>query len=218
MKNTKILTLLLIGTSLLPACTRQSTPSMMNTSLPRLVEETTMDQMPVANVTDAYLYKVASNHERYGTDQINMSLSYDPKSKTYDAMKAFQDLARFKESLRKMGVTSVRAEAVKSEGAEPTLMIAYDSATAQAPDGCRNMPGFDDGLTTAEIGNYRFGCSTDTLLAKQIYRPSDLKGNDMSDPIDGRRATNTTEYYRKVDQNEAEGDLKRIERNDIQSD
>lgn len=216
MKHTQILALLLIGTSFLPACSRQSTPSMMNTSLPRVVEETTMDQILVENVNEAYLYKVASNHERYGTNTLMLSLSYDPASKTYDAMKAFQDLAKFKESLRKMGVHSVKAEAVKSSGATPTLMVAYDSVSAQAPEGCRNMPGFDDGMTTPEIGDYRFGCSVDTMLAKQIYRPSDLQGNAMSDAIDGRRAANATEYYRRIEQEEAEGEIIRIQRSDIQ--
>ncbi len=216
MKNIKAITILLIGTSLLPACGRQSTPSMMNTTMPRVVEETTMDQIPVAQVTDSYLYKIASNHERYGTNTLLLTLSYDPKSKSYDAMKAFEDLAKIKGSLRQMGVTSVRAETVKSENSTPTLMVAYDSASAQAPDGCRNMPGFDDGLTTTEIGDYKFGCSIDTMLAKQIYRPSDLKGTAMTDPIDGRRAANATEYYRNVDKEEAEGDLNRIQRSDIQ--
>jgi pilus biogenesis lipoprotein CpaD len=189
---------------------------MMNTSLPRVVEKTTMDQILVENVNEAYLYKVASNHERYGTNTLMLSLSYDPASKTYDAMKAFQDLAKFKESLRKMGVHSVKAEAVKSSGATPTLMVAYDSVSAQAPEGCRNMPGFDDGMTTPEIGDYRFGCSVDTMLAKQIYRPSDLQGNAMSDAIDGRRAANATEYYRRIEQEEAEGEIIRIQRSDIQ--
>lgn len=216
MKNTKVIAVLLIGTSLLAGCARQSTPSMMNTSLPRVAEETTMDQIPVENVSEGYLYKVAQNHERYGTNSLMLSLSYDPSSKSYDAMKAFQDLARFKESLRKMGVSSIKAETVKTTGGVPTLMVAYDSVTAQAPEGCRNMPGFDDGLTTHDIADYKFGCSVDTMIAKQIYRPSDLKGNDASDAIDGRRATNVTEYYRRVEQNEVEGDLNRIQRSDIQ--
>lgn len=216
MKNAKIITLLLITTSLLSGCGRQSTPSMINTSLPRVSEETTMDQVPVENVTQAYLYKVAQNHERYGTNTLMLSLAYDPASKSYDAMKAFQDLARFKESLRKMGVSAVKAETVKTQGTAPTLMVAYDSVSAQAPEGCRNMPGFDDGLTTHDIADYRFGCSVDAMLAKQIYRPSDLKGNDASDPMDGRRAANVAEYYRRIDQEEAEGDLNRIQRSDIQ--
>ncbi len=216
MKNILILALMVTGAFSLSACSRQSTPSMMNTSLPRVIPETKIDQIAVEDVTDGYLYKVSQNYERYATDTLMMTISYDPKSKEYDSMRAFQDLARFKQSFAKMGIHSVRAEALKSEGVTPTLMIAYDAVSAKAPDGCRNMPGFDDGLTTSEIGDYRFGCSINTMLANQIYKPSDLRGNAASDAIDGRRAANSVEYYRQIDQEEAEGELRRFDRGDIQ--
>lgn len=70
---------------------------------------------------------------------------------------------------------------------------------AAAPAGCRNMPGFDDGLTSEKIGDYRFGCSVDAMVAKQIYRPADLQGNAGHDLGDGRRATSGVEYYRRVE-------------------
>ena len=218
MINNKIIMtiFLLMGLVSISACGRQSTPSMMNTSLPRVETETKIDQIAVDSVNQNFLYSVASNYDRFATDTLMMTISYDPSAKDYDGMKAFQDLARFKDSLGKMGVRSIRAEAVKTTGIKPTLMIAYDMVTAKAPAGCRNMPGFDDGLTTAESTDYRFGCSIDTMVANQIYRPSDLQGYVGSDVIDGRRAANTVEYYRRVDQEEAEGEIERFERNDIQ--
>ena len=216
MKKTTTFILLMTAALSLTACGRQSTPSMMNTSLPQLTPETTLAQVPVGNVTSGYLYNLSDNYKRYGADTMQLSLAYDPNSKTYTAMKAFEDLASIKSKLTKLGVRSITGETVKSEGVSPTLMISYDSVSAQAPAGCRNMPGFDDGLTTGDIGDYRFGCSTDTLIAKQIYRPADLAGNAGSDPIDGRRAANTVEYNRQVTQEEAEGDLERFDRSNIQ--
>ena len=216
MKKTTVLMLLLAAIAVLPACGRLSTPSMVNTSRPQLVPETTLQQIPVEKVSQGYLYSIADNYERYGADTMQLSLAYDPASKTYNAMKAFEDLSAIKAKLKKLGVRSITGETVKSEGATPTLMISYDSVTAQAPAGCRNMPGFDDGITTAQIGDYKFGCSVDTMLAKQIYRPSDLNGNAASDPIDGRRATNNIEYYRNVSPEEAEGELNRFDRSDIE--
>jgi pilus biogenesis lipoprotein CpaD len=216
MKKTTILMLFVATAAGLAACGRQSTPSMMNTSLPQIVPETTLEQMPIENVTQSYLYNIADNYERYGVDTMQISLAYDPASKKYNAMKAFEDLAAIKAKLKKLGVRSITGETVKSEGATPTLMISYDSVTAQAPAGCRNMPGFDDGLTTTQITDYRFGCSVDTMLAKQIYRPADLQGSGAGDPIDGRRATNTVEYYRQVETDEAEGELNDLDRSDMQ--
>lgn len=215
MKKIPLALALLLATSMVGACARQNTPSMMNTSKPQLVSGAELMQVPVDKVSDGYLYKVASDYDRYGADALNLSIAYDPASKSYSAMKAFSDLADIKARLKKMGVRSVVGETVKSDGTAPTLMISYDSVHAQAPAGCRNMPGFDDGLTQGHITDYRFGCSIDTMIAQQIYRPTDLQGNTASDPQDGRRAANNVEYYRQVEAEEAEGELIRIQRSEI---
>lgn len=210
---------LFLGTALLlGACAPQSTPSMMSTERPRLEAETSMLQIPVANVSQGALHKIAQDYDRFGTDTLHLALGYDPKSKSYGAMKAFEDLADIKAGLKKYGVRSVTAETVQVDGGEPTLMITYDSLKAAAPPNCRNMPGFDDGLTTREIGDYKFGCSVDTMLAKQIYRPADLMGNGETDAGDGRRAANTVEHYRNVTAEETEGHLENFERDDMTSD
>lgn len=197
------------------ACAPQYTPSMVNTEKPRLVADTTMQQMPVSSVTDGYLFSLARDYERYGTDAMHLSLGYDPKSKNYGAMKAFNDLADIKTKLREKGVRNITAETVKIDGAAPTLMVSYDGVKAAAPAGCRNMPGFDDGMTTREIGDYRFGCSIDTMLAKQIYRPADLAGNAAEDPDSARRGVNIVDHYRTVGAAETEGELDRLQRSDM---
>jgi pilus biogenesis lipoprotein CpaD len=215
MKNIYPLMALLVATSVLGACARQNSPSMMNTEKPQIVSETELQQMPVDKVSDGYLHKIASDYDRYGADTLHLSLAYDPTSKSYTTIKAFNDLASIKQRLKQYGVRSITGETVKAEGTSPTLMISYDSARAAAPAGCRNMPGFDDGLTQAHITDYRFGCSIDTMIAQQIYRPSDLQGNGASDPQDGRRAANNVEFYRQIEVEEAEGELIRIERSEI---
>ena len=149
-------------------------------------------------------------------EQMHLSLAYDPAAKNYGATKAFQDLARIKDGLGKYGVPSVTAETVRSSGVEPTLMVSYDSARALAPDGCKNMPGLDSGLTTEKIADYRFGCSVDAMVANQIYRPADLYGNGSSEVNDGRRASMVVDYYRQVTPEEAGRELDRIGRSDIQ--
>ncbi len=217
-KTVYVLAVLAGASVMLGACSRQSTPSMMNTSQPRVVEQTSMQQVPVKKISDGYLAQLADDYGRYGSGGVTLALAYDPASKAYGAMDAFNDLASVKERLRKAGLTNVRAETVKTEGSEPTLFISYDSQTALAPAGCRNMPGFDDGLTTGEIGNYKFGCSVDSMIAQQIYRPSDLRGNAAHDPIDGRKARNVSEYNRIVDPERIQGELTRMERKDMQAD
>lgn len=215
MNYKNVLLLLLMGCSL-AACARQSTPSMMNPNKPQLVSETALQQVPVKSVNNGYIYKLADEYERYGTNVMQLSLAYDPNAKNYGAVQAFKDLSRIKSGLEKLGVRGISAETVKAEGTEPMLMVSYDAVRAAAPAGCRNMPGLEDGLTTEKIGDYRFGCSVDSMLAKQIYRPGDLQGYAGHDDGDGRRAANSVEYYRQVDREEAEGELIRIQRTDIQ--
>lgn len=215
MKRYTGLCVVMAAAALLGGCGRQSTPSMMNTSLPQLANQTRLEQIPVEQAGKGYLSVLADNYARYGADTMNLALVYDPNSKNYNATRAFNDLGAIKSTLVQMGVRNVKGEIIKQEGAPQTLMVAYDAVTAQAPAGCRNMPGFDDGLTTPEIGNYKFGCSIDTMLAQQIYRPADLAGSAGHDPGDGRRAANSVEFYRQVTQDEAEGDLDRMDRSEI---
>lgn len=211
-----ILSGLVLGSCVLAGCSPQTTPSMMNTNKIQLTNETVLQQIPVADVKDGYLYKLADDYARYGAGGLQLSIGYDPKSKSYTAMKAFNDLADFKTRLTKMGVRNITAETVKSEGATPMLMVSFDSMKAQAPAGCTTAPGVDDNLTTRFIGDYKFGCSVETMTARQVYRPSDLQGQDQMDAGDGRRAANSLEHYRNVSEDEASGDLTILGRDQIQ--
>lgn len=205
---------LMATTCALAACAPQNTPSMMNVEKPRLVTETAMQQIAVKDIKDGHLRMLASEYDRYGADAMNLSLVYDPKSKTYGAMNAFNDLARIKGKLNSFGVRSVTAETMQGEG-DPVLMISYDSLKAQGPKGCTTFPGVEGNETTRFVGDYRFGCTTESMLAKQIYRPSDLGGKDHMDPGDGRRATNSIEHYRVVTEAEANREMDILTRDQI---
>jgi len=207
-----ILTLGVLG-----ACSPQSTPSMMNTSRPLLSAQTEMKQIEVSKINDGFLQGLAEDYTRFGNGPLTLTLAYDPNSKSYTAMKAFQELEAIKSKLSSMNVRSVLADTIKVEGEAPALMIQYDTLSAQAPQGCGIMPGLENSQTGRDIGDYRFGCSVDTMLAKQIYRPSDLAGQDHMDASDGRRAANAIEHYRVVTEREATRDLQVLERDDIQS-
>jgi type IV pilus biogenesis protein CpaD/CtpE len=205
---------LMATTCILAACTPQTTPSMMNTQKPRLVSETAIQQIAVKDIKDGHLRMLAADYDRYGADAMNLSLVYDPKSKSYGAMNAFNDLARIKGKLNSFGVRNVTAETMQGEG-DPVLMISYDALKAAGPSGCTAFPGVESNETTRFVGDYRFGCTTESMLAKQIYRPSDLGGRDYMDPGDGRRATNSIEHYRVVTEAEANREIDILTRDQI---
>lgn len=215
MNSKKFLIPMMMATACaLSACGPQTKPSMMNTAKPQLVSETAMQQVAVKDAKDGYLRMLSEDYRRYGSDTMNLALAYDPASKTYDAMKAFNDLATIKSKLNSFGVRSINAETIQGVG-EPVLLISYDAVKAAAPAGCNLFPGVEDNQTTRFIGDYRFGCTTETMLAKQIYRPSDLRGNDQLDPGDGRRAANSIEHYRVVTESEANREMNILTRDQI---
>jgi len=67
------------------------------------------------------------------------------------------------------------------------------------------MTGIDNRDINVEEA-YKLGCSTETLFARQIARPKDLKGQGTTDAnTDGRRSANIVEGYRTGVQNESLG-------------
>jgi type IV pilus biogenesis protein CpaD/CtpE len=213
---TKFMTLFL-ATATLNACT-QTTPSMMNENKPRLITQSNLDQRRMSEVNDHYLSVVAEHYNRYGEGPLSLTASYDPKSKSYTAMKAVNDLSRMTDTLRLKGIQDVATGTLPVEGGEPSLSVSYDMVTATGPKDCAPMPGMDTYETSRFMDEgYRFGCGIETQLARQIYRPADLKGRGTRDAGDGRRAVNLSEYYRAVSEEEVRAPLETLEREDLQS-
>lgn len=208
---------LVLSLCALGACAPQSTPSMVNTTRPTLAPETMMQQVEVSKISDGYLMGVAERHKRYGTSTLHLALGYDETSKTYTSMNAFSDLASVKSRLAKMGIKNVLAETAKiAKGEQPVLWVTFDAVTAQAPEGCTTMPGVDHN-TTRFMGEYKFGCSIDTVMTQQLYRPADLQGNSYMEPGSARRAATGLENYEVVTEGEVNEDLRVFERSEIGS-
>ena len=161
------------------ACT-QSTPSMVNQNSVELVEETVIEQIALADINDVTISSIATQYRKYGNGPLELAIAYDPKSKTFTALSALQKLQEIKKKLARVGIKTVLTETISAENAKPVLLVSYDSVSAQAPSSCDPMPGIDN-TTTRFIGDYKFGCGIETMLARQISKPSDLKGNDQMD-------------------------------------
>jgi len=216
MKQLVYLTIALLGCTALTGC-QQSTPSMMNTSRVELATQTGVDQVPVAKVNDAYLSALASQYGRYGAGPVDLTVTFDPSSKKYTAMKAVNDLSNISAALARKGIANVRTSTLPVGGQDtPTLMVSYDMTMAQAPSSCGNMQGMYDYQTSGDLGDYRFGCGIEQMVARQVSRPSDLQGRGTADMGDGRRATNVSEAYRAVTVDQVNTELESFGRQDIQ--
>ncbi|NQZ13858.1 MAG: hypothetical protein HRT94_03395 [Alphaproteobacteria bacterium] len=195
MLNRKNITLTVLSVLALGACT-QNSPSMMNTSPVELQKQTVIEQIPLNQINDVLISALADDYQKLGSGVLELTMAFDPKSKTFTAMNALNKLKEVKTKLARKGVRSVVTETLAVEGAQPMLMVSFDTVQAQAPSDCETMPGLEVNKTTRFIDEYKFGCSVETMLARQIARPSDLEGVDGLDNQDGgRRETNIVDAY-----------------------
>lgn len=193
-KTTSHFALSVLALTLLSACT-QTTPSMMNTSRIELARETAMEQIPLGQVTEDNIKILADQYRKYGSGPIDLTMTFDPTSKNFTAMKAVHALEMVKKTLSQNGVTNFTAQTLSVPNGNPSLMVSYDTLTAQAPSDCAPMPGLENRETGRFIGAYKFGCGVDTYMAKQLVRPADLEGTSDMDMRDARREAIVLDGY-----------------------
>lgn len=220
MKNYNYIALMTLGL-LLGACT-QSTPSMMNTSKIELVDDTHVEQIPYDKLDAFSMAILADQYSKYGDGPLELTMAYDPSSKTFTAMKARQKLNELEGLLAKKGIMNVKTSTLAMKGESPALMVMYPSVTAQGPGDCDVMPGLMNNETGRFFEDYKFGCSTETLIAKQVARPADLRGRDASGagPNEGRRIVNVVDTYQTLNSQQSQGSLDTdlaLERRDLES-
>jgi len=167
-------------------------------------EDEHFERMPVEAADGEVLGALARHFNRYGGGAMELTVVYDPKAGRDRAMRASQDVARITKDLRDAGVENINPSIlpVKGQGAVSELLVSYDYYTAHAPDDCDVMTGYKNNEIEIE-DEYKYGCTIETVFAKQISRPKDMAGSTGSDRTDGRRASNIVERYRSGAPNEA---------------
>ncbi len=210
-KNSLKLWILLLMVSGLNACT-QNTPSMMNTSPVQVSQTTLMEQIPLNNLNDQIIEALAHHYNQNGVSDLDLTMTYNPTSSSFTAMNAVHELGHIKAALQKKNITNVMTQTLAVSNGSPSLIISYDVMQAAAPHDCTSMPGLERDDTTRFLGDYKFGCSIETMLSKQIARPSDLQGNAGLGQRDGRRDAVILDPYSGGQPREA---LEGIERDDL---
>lgn len=180
---------------ILSACAPQTSPSMMNNSEIELSRQTTIEQISVKDVTEERLNRIVEQYHKNSSGALDLTLTYNPKSSDFTAMNANHMLSRVKTGLQKKNVQNITAQILDVIDGTPLLIVSYDVVLAQAPSDCGIMPGLEDHITGRFIGEYKFGCGTQSLIAKQIARPTDLEGNADMDQRDARRESIVIEEY-----------------------
>lgn len=194
MKNTSYLGLAALLALFVTGCT-QSTPTMMNVSPAELSHETSVELIPLKDVDDVSMAILAEHHRQHGTGPLELTMTYNPKARDFTAMKAVHKLKEIEQSLKYKGVKNMTTQTLPVPDGKPSLMVSYDMVNARPPSDCTPMPGLDNNETGRFIGDYKFGCGVETLLSKQIARPSDLEGKSEMDTRTARRDAIVVEEY-----------------------
>lgn len=174
------------------------TEGSLNTQQIMVKEEMFHDDVAVADVDDAYIEALANGFYKYGDGMLDIAVTYDPHSKVNTAMEANQNVSDITSSLRKAGIYNVKGSIlpVSHQGDVSRMAVSYMSYSAKAPDDCGQISGLS-GKGLDYDPEYRFGCSVDTMIAKQVSRPRDLAGRSNTDQFtDGRASANIVDTYR----------------------
>lgn len=192
-----------------------STPSMMSDERVELHSETVMGHMLYEQVDEITLVTLAHGYKKYGVSPLELTMTYDPAGKQSEESKITSALKALQESLARKGVVNVKTGVIPAAGEPQTLIVSYDAVKAKAPTNCGVMPGLEDKATTRFVSEYKLGCGIETMLARQIARPADLRGTGVVGPSDGRRGAIIVEGYRAGTPNER---IEGVERDDLASD
>ena len=187
---------------LLPGCEKLvHEPTFMNQSKLQVEEKAFFEDVDVSRMDASYIAALSHHYSNQGDGGVDLSVTYDPKSKTNTAMHASNEIARISEEFRKNGVTvNSTIIPVKGQGERSRALVSYDTYTVTVPDDCTDMPGYSDRNLDSDE-DYKLGCTHDSIIAKQVSRPKDLMGGTTAASSDGRRAANIVEAYRTGEQN-----------------
>lgn len=209
MKMNKVLVLsasVLVSGLLLQGCDKiVHEPTKVSQSKLQVEEEAFFEDVTVEQMDSTYVAALAQHYRRQGEGGVELSVTYDPKSKSNTAMHASQHIARISGDFRKNGVANVNTMImpVKGSGNVSRALVSYNAFSVNVPDDCTMMQGIENRNIDPDE-DYKLGCTRDALFAKQIANPKDLAGRaDTNETSDGRRAANIVERYRTGQPNEA---------------
>lgn len=177
---------------------KQYEPTQLSQNRIQVEEEVFSDTLTVEQMHNGGAEALARHYNKHGDGPLNLTVTYDPHQTTGGAMTASAEAAKIRQELDKQGVKNINASIlpVMKSGAESKAIVSYTAYNALAPKDCTMMPGFNDEQVDPTT-DYKLGCTVETVFAKQIARPKDLKGQSGNDPTtDGRVMANNVEMYR----------------------
>jgi type IV pilus biogenesis protein CpaD/CtpE len=157
------------------------------------------EQRLASEVDEPFLDGVARAYDKRGVGPMELTVSYDPASRSNTAMKATATAKSLAAVLNRYGVRNqnVSVMPVQKQGSESIVFISFDSYGALPPKDCSMIAGMETRMVDSDP-DYKLGCSINTVMTKQLARPKDIAGQGSQDHFtDGRRSTRIVEIYRQ---------------------
>ncbi len=179
-------------------------PSSLHDRTIQVQEEVLTHEFIVSEVDDNLIAGIARHYTKHGGGDMDLVVTYDPRSYRNTAMQATDKVSQIVTSFRDLGVASVNANIVpiKDQGDNSHMLVRYNSFSASAPEGCDSMMPGMDGRAVGDNDGYKLGCSIDSITARQVAKPKHLLGRGaVGGPKDGRSASNIVDLYRTGSEN-----------------
>ncbi len=197
MKKTGLTLSLCLTVALLSGCEMYS-ESVVSDRRVQVREEKLTEQVATDSLDNDAIAGMIYKYTKSGNGPVDVTVTYDPESKTNTAMRAGDEAARISRIMRKEGAREIVTGIlpVRTQGVKSQTIISYSAYQAVAPQNCSMMPGVEE-PSIDHNPDYRLGCTVETVFAKQISNPSDLLGDARaSSTTDGRVSTNIVDTYR----------------------
>ena len=186
-----------VATVFLTGCdTLMEVPTMRTEKNAQVIEDRFNTEYQTAILLQPGMIEARANdYRRYGSGPLELTVTYNPTSNIYTARSATEDSGRILRAFDANGIKHIRAEILPVSGDGPSkTLIHYVTQKAEAPRDCEDMEAIKD--TGAEnYRNYELGCTTESYIARQVYRPGDLLGKGGTTDGDGRRDSRNIEQY-----------------------
>lgn len=178
-----------------------SNPSALNYKKVQLKESTHVVELPASEVNSNAMENIVRHYNRFGIGDLNLTITYNPKSKENTALQASGNVRKISRILQKKGLTNIKSSILPVFSEESRVLVEYTAVTAHAPQGCTRAPGMQGEGADAMIlqSEYQLGCELENMVARQVARPKDMIGVGGSESTEGGRAHNILQPYQKGD-------------------
>ncbi len=171
-------------------------PTKFSSEKLQVVQVMDQDVFATDNLTKSTVENIAANHLGSFDDEVDVTVTYDPQSSVNTKSKAEISAKRIGKYFYDVGVDAITTNVlpVLAPPNHSVTTLRYTNVSAQVSDDCGLMPGYknrEDVGSTDIHKDYEYGCTYDSLLARQVANPSDLLGRDgFETPASGRQAQN----------------------------